>query len=253
MNKPKILYIDIETAPIMSEIWSIWNVQNVGLNQIRRDWFLLSYAAKWDGDSKIFYRDQRGKKNKEDDKVLLQEIWNLLDQADIICGHNVRAFDLKKINSRFALAGMSPPSSYRIVDTLSVSRKHFSFTSYKLEFLSKKLCKKYKKLSHSKFPGHSLWTECLKDNKHAWQTMQHYNVRDVLTVEELYKVLKKWDNSINYAIYNDDRLGLLCSCGSKQFKRNGFAFTNFGKYQRFCCKKCNREQRDRTNLLSLKK
>ena len=42
----KILIIDIETSPIMGKVWSLWK-QNVSLDQIEEDWYIMSYAAKW--------------------------------------------------------------------------------------------------------------------------------------------------------------------------------------------------------------
>ena len=43
---PKILVIDIETSPVLANVWRLFK-ENVGLNQIQKDWHLLSYSAKW--------------------------------------------------------------------------------------------------------------------------------------------------------------------------------------------------------------
>ena len=37
MKKPRILFFDIETAPMLGYMWSLWD-QNLGLNQIKQDW-----------------------------------------------------------------------------------------------------------------------------------------------------------------------------------------------------------------------
>ena len=42
----KILILDIETAPIRAKVWGIWN-QNISIDQIESDWFILTWAAKW--------------------------------------------------------------------------------------------------------------------------------------------------------------------------------------------------------------
>ena len=34
---PKVLVFDIETSPIISYVWGLWN-NDVGLNQIHTDW-----------------------------------------------------------------------------------------------------------------------------------------------------------------------------------------------------------------------
>ena len=82
--------------------------------------------------------------------------------------------------------------------------------------------------------------------------MREYNVMDILSTEELYNKLKAWDNSINFNVYSDS-LDHVCTCGSKNFKKNGFVYTNNSKFQRFTCTKCGAESRSSTNLLSKEK
>jgi hypothetical protein len=250
---PKVLLFDIETAPILGYVWGLWE-NNLSLNQINSDWHLLAWSAKWLGESasKIMYMDQRRARNVEDDSKILKGIWKLLDEADIVITQNGKAFDEKKLNARFILNGMKPPSSYRHIDTKRIASRKFAFTSNKLEYMTDKLCTKYKKSKHSKFSGFELWSECLKGNLKAWKEMEHYNKYDVLSLEELYTRLKPWDSSINFDVYFDATKSV-CACGSRDFKKNGFKYTNIGKYQRFECKKCGSEARDRINLVSKEK
>src|SRR5579885_3368369 len=176
MNKPKILLFDIETAPMLAHVWDLWD-QNVGLNQIKSDWHILAWAAKWYGDPphKIMYMDQRNVKNIADDRKILKGIWKLLNEADIVITQNGKAFDEKKLNARFIIQGFNPPSSFKHIDTRQIAKKRFAFTSNKLEYMTNKLCTKYKKLDHAKFYGFNLWSECLKGNIKAWKEMEKYN------------------------------------------------------------------------------
>jgi hypothetical protein len=260
MSRPKVLIFDIETAPIIAHVWDLFD-QNVSLNQIVKDWHVLSWSAKWFKNEagevfgphdRVMYNDQRDKKDISDDKELLQGIWKLIDEADIVVTQNGKRFDVPRLNARFIHNGMQPPSSYKHIDTCQIAKRHFDFTSNKLEYMTDKLCKKYKKLKHKKFPGHELWTQCLKGNREAWNEMKKYNMYDVLSLEELYNVLKAWDNSINFNIYSDS-LETVCKCGSKDFKRNGHSYTSVGKYRRYKCKKCGSEMRDPQNLLTKEK
>lgn len=245
---PKILVFDIETAPILGSVWGLWN-QNLGLEMIECDWHVLSWAAKWYGDDEVMYEDKRETYEEDADKELLQGIHKLLDEADIVVTQNGKKFDVKKLNSRFIINGMKPPSSYRHVDTLQIAKKHFGFTSNKLEYMTDKLCKQYKKLSHGKYPGFKLWKECLKGNMDAWDEMEEYNVHDVLSLEELYDTLRPWmNNHPNVNLYYDDDK-IRCSCGSTDFEHNGYHYTNLSKFDRFQCKVCGSETRGRTNLL----
>lgn len=251
MSKAKILILDIETSPLLTYVWGLFD-QNVALNQIKKEWHLLSFAAKWLDKPKMFYADQRNVKNIENDKHLVEKLWKLLDEADVIIGQNVKAFDIKKINARFFHYGFPPPSSYKIIDTLTISKKYFALTSHKLEYKSNAYNKKYKKLKHNKFPGFSLWFECLKGNKKAFIEMEKYNKYDVLSTEEHYKILAPWDTSVNFSLYNDDE-SIVCSCGSHSFQANGYKYTATGKFQRYKCKKCSKETRSRINLFSKEK
>jgi len=249
-DQPKILLFDIETAPMLGYVWSLWE-NNVALNQLYSDWYVLSWSAKWLGDpeDKVMYMDQRNEKNIENDKKILKGIWKLLNEADIVIGQNSKTFDHKKLNARFILNGIKPPSSYRHIDTKILAKRHFSFTSNKLEYMTDKLCTKFKKLKHAKFSGFSLWRECLKGNIEAWKEMEEYNKYDVLSLEELYYKLIPWDNSINFNVYSNS-VETICTCGNKKFKENGFAYTNSGKFQKYTCTNCGSELRSKINLLS---
>lgn len=241
---PKVLLFDIETAPIMASVWGIWD-QNVALNQINRDWFILSWSAKWLHEKDVMYTDSRKSKKIEDDRPLLAGIWKLLDEADVVVTQNGKAFDSKKLNARFVMNGFQPPSSYKHIDTLELAKKHFGFTSNKLAYLTDKLCKKHKKSEHKKFPGFELWKECIAGNLQAWKEMETYNKLDVLSLEELYKVLSPWDGGVNFSVFHGTNI---CKCGSFEFDKNGYYYTNSGKFQRYRCKLCGAETRDTKNL-----
>lgn len=249
MTKPKILIYDIETAPIVAYVWGLWD-NNVSLNMVASDWHLMSWSAKWLGDpaSKTMYMDQRNAKDIEDDSAVLKGIWKLLDEADIVITQNGKSFDEKKLNARFILNGMQPPSPSRHIDTLKIAKRKFGFTSNKLEYMTEKLCTKYKKMTKRKFPGFEMWKQCMKGNMEAWKTMEKYNKYDVLSLEELYNKLQPWDNTINFNVYNSDTL---CTCGSSDIRKNGYTMTNSGKHERFRCKKCGKTFNAKKNLLDV--
>lgn len=251
MNKskgPKVLLLDIETSPIIASIWSIWN-QDVPLNMIEKDWSILSYAAKWFGEKTIHYQDVRGQKDVNDDSKILKGIWKLLDEADVIVTQNGKKFDIKKLNARFIINGMKPPSPFKHIDTKQIASKNFAFTSNKLEYMAQKLGLKQQKSKHKKFAGFELWRQCLANNIEAWKEMEHYNKQDVLTLEELYVKLRGWDNGgINFNIYLDEHALCCGTCQSTNLEKKGFLVTKTGKFQRFRCLDCGTNARGRENL-----
>lgn len=247
----RTLVIDIETAPLESYTWGIWD-QNVGLEQIKTEWSILSYAAKWVGEKEVFFNHTggRGAKKVRDDKPLMGELWSLLDCADIVVAQNGQSFDLKKINSRLVIHGLGPYSPVRIVDTLRVAKKHFGFTSNKLAWMSKYLTDS-KKSEHKKFPGFELWKECLADNPKAWAEMRKYNILDVIATEQLYLRQLPWiTNHPNKAAYSYHEGPVCPKCESPRLQARGYTVTQTGRFARFQCQRCGGWGRDKTNLLT---
>lgn len=241
MSAPKILTFDIETAPLNSYHWALWD-QNISLDQIKDEWSILAFCAKWVGKPGLVYADTGGKgiAKVRDDKPLLAKLWKLLDEADIVVAQNGIKFDLKKVNARLILAGYGPYSPVRVVDTLVAARKHFAFTSNKLAWTSQYLTNTPKS-AHKKFPGFELWTECLKDNPAAWREMAKYNKRDVLATEALYFRLRPWiDSHPNIGAYSlvTSAKHVCPKCSSTKTQRRGVSVTQSYQYARFHCQAC---------------
>ncbi len=247
MNKPKVLVLDIETAPIVGYAWQLWDV-NIGLNQIKADWYILSFAAKWLGQPDIIQVDQRSKRPMHNDKTLVKKLVDLLDRADIIVTKNGRMFDIKKLYARAVIHGIKPPSPFKHEDVGVMVKRHFGFTSNSLEYLTDKLNTKYKKLKHKKFPGFELWEQCLARNPQAWEEMAKYNIHDVLSLEELYYIIRPWANGVNANLYNDKVTNVCNACGSSNYRKDGFTFTTSGKYQMYECGDCGAHTRGKVNL-----
>ena len=241
---PKVLVYDIETAPMLSYCWGLWD-QNIGLNQIHTDWHLLSWAAKWLHSDDIFYEDQRNAVDIEDDKQLLQGIWKLLDEADFVITQNGKKFDQKKLNARFVFHGMKPPSSYRHIDVLLIAKAQFGFSSNKLAFMTDKLCTKYKKSTHAKFHGFELWRECLAKNEEAFDEMMDYNCLDILSLQELFEILAPWDTKLPvFEVYKEEVVE------NDEWVKSGFVYSNAGKYDRYRNTVTGQQRRGKVNLLS---
>lgn len=235
MTDAKILMLDIETAPSLGWVWAKWQTNVI---DFKRDWYLLSYAYKWAGDKKVttvglIDYPKTFKKNLEDDSALCKDLWNLIDEADIIVAHNGDAFDLVKINTRFLIHGMQPPSPYRTVDTLKIARKVFAFDSNKLDDLGNYLGIG-RKLPHT---GFHLWKGCMTGDKKSWATMKAYNGHDVELLEKAYYLMREW--ATNHPNVNKGGEPEDCPrCGSEKTQRRGFTYTALRKKQRYQCLSC---------------
>jgi hypothetical protein len=240
MAQQKALILDIETSPLLAYIWELGE-QHVSINQIHTDWHIMAWSAKWlgDPDSKITYHDQRNLK-LGNDKPILKPLWKLLNEADIVITQNGQHFDSRKINARFIQHGMTPPKPYQHIDTYRLIKRVAAFTSNKLEYLTAKLCTNHQKIVHGKFPGLNLWIECMKGNKEAWNEMKRYNVKDVLSTEELYLNIKAWAPESMPKIYTLTENESKChTCGYEGAMRKGRdRVKKTGVYTQDGCPKC---------------
>jgi uncharacterized protein YprB with RNaseH-like and TPR domain len=251
VEHPKVLILDIETAPMQGYFWGLFK-QNIGLEQVLQHTTILSWSAKWlhESPDKVMYRDQRNAKDIRDDKDLMIGIRSLLDEADIVLHQNGESFDIPKLNYRFAMNKLKPYSSIKHIDTLKIAKKVFGFDSNKLAHMTDMFCTKYVKTDHGKFAGFKLWKECLAGNQEAWKEMEKYNKLDVLSLEELYvDHLAPWDQTLNFAAFTEE-LTFRCNCGSDQFSHKGYIRTKKSKFKRFICDHCGKEHRESKNLFT---
>lgn len=234
-NKTKILLLDIENAPNVSYTWGKYEQDVI---DFQKEWYMLSYAYKWLGDKnvKVASLPMFGsyKKDKTNDGMLLMTLWKLLDEADIVIGHNVDRFDIRKINARFLAQGFSPPSPYKTIDTLKVARKYFFLNSNKLAHLSKFLGMDGK----VETGGFQLWLDCMAGDKKAWKLMEKYNKHDIELLENVYMELRKWINNHPNVNIVSEKLDSCPICGSDKIMKRGFNISRTGKTQRYQCKNC---------------
>jgi len=250
MNKePKILLFDIENAPNTAYIWGLWQ-EVISQDMLDQNWYILCWAAKWLGSKEIMSSalvdfPKNYKRDKEDDKLILQKLWNLLDEADIVIAHNGKNFDVRKSNARFIMNNMPPPSPYKVVDTLLEARKHFFFTSNKLNDLGKYLGVGQK----VETGGFKLWKECMDGDLKSWKKMVTYCKNDIVLLEKIYLKLRPYMSTHpNINIYTDNTNPQCPKCGSNKIKKEGFAYTDVSKYQRYSCIDCKGWFRGRQNL-----
>jgi len=247
---PKILIFDIETAPTDAYIWSLWR-DVTSTDFIKSDWYTMSWSAKWLHETDKVTKslpDYAGyNENPKDDKALLEDLWVLLDDCDIVIAHNGKKFDRRKVNARFVINGMKPPSPYKVIDTLLEARKNFMFTSNKLGDLGVYLGVGTKEATG----GFSLWKRCIAKDPEAWQTMVDYNTRDITLLEDVYlKLLPYMTSHPNIGVYQTAEVASCSKCGSTKLSEYGTASTSVSCFKQYKCECCGAFSRGRTNLLT---
>lgn len=135
---PRVLYFDVERS-LMTLYGYELAVKSGYINKemIRSEAYIICWAAGWIGGKVIKSACvTQEEAMQKDDRRILQELWNLMDTADIITGHNMVGFDYKKVNQRFLVHGMGTPVVHKALDTLKMAKKHFPFESNSLEYIS---------------------------------------------------------------------------------------------------------------------
>ncbi|GAG32214.1 unnamed protein product, partial [marine sediment metagenome] len=170
---------------------------------------------------------------------IMEQLWNLFDEADIVIAHNAVKFDCRKANTRFIANGLKLPSPVKVVDTLKMARRDFAFTSNRLGDLGVFLGVG-KKL---KTGGFDLWKGCMSGHKPSWDKMVKYCKGDVRLLEKVYLKLRPFSrNHPNSGVYEGE---MKCICGSTRLQKRGFAVTNAQRYQRYQCQSCGSWCRDK--------
>jgi hypothetical protein len=251
LQRPKILFLDIETFPKIAYVWQFWKA-NISPKQVLNHGYIMSASWIWndDPDETVSYSENR----EEDDSHIVSTLIELLDEADIVVGHNVKYFDTATINARALVLGLKPPSPYKIVDTYQMAKNKFKFESNSLEYLTTILDVKHKKLSHAQYPGFELWRACLAGDELAWEECRVYNIQDTLAVRDVYHTMRPWiSNHPNWGAYTNEERPVCPYCGSHHIHFRGYATTNLGRYKRFTCVDCGGWSRESTNELTKSK
>jgi hypothetical protein len=165
---------------------------------------------------------------------MLDKIWELLDEADIVVHYNGKRFDMPTISREFWHADMLPPSPYQHVDLYQVAKSKFRFLSNKLDFVASD-----GNLGHKvDTGGFDLWLGVIREEPWALKKMRQYNRGDVDLTERLYVKMLPWiTNHPHVGLINGDAYA--CDrCGSHNFQSRGYAHTRLGSYKRVRCNNC---------------
>jgi DNA polymerase elongation subunit (family B) len=245
IRPPIICYLDIETSHMEVKVYGLKGNDYIHHRAIKKVWHLYSYAACLEHEPEtFFYLDQRYATNIENDQPIIEAMHHIISKSDILSGHNIKRFDLKKFNTRAALYGLDPIPEKIIWDTLPLFKKYFDLPSYSLEYICKYFKLKNQKLSHSG----DMWDRCEAGDLSAWEENERYNKMDCLAQREALHFVAKFEPSINLQQFYQKQV---CICGSESFFKDGFKFTRAGRFQVFRCrnKSCGKTFQSKENLI----
>lgn len=244
-KSPRILLVDIETAPLVCYTWGLFK-QRISPDKVIADWSILSWAAKELFSSDIMSAVVTPREAIErKDGSIIRKLWQLYNDYDIIIGHNGKKFDNRRANARFILNGLPSPAPYKTIDTMLECKKNFAMSSYSLDYLAKTFG--FTRKIKTEF---QLWIDCVNGDPQALQEMVRYNAGDIIALEELYVSIRPYIKSHpNYACYVNATEPICPTCGCRDLTYSGYYYTQVGKYRSFRCDSCRSIGRLRVNEL----
>lgn len=234
-KSPKILFFDLETAASRGEYFDRSKEYNIV--RVTQDWFILMFSYKWLDEKTVHTEslwDYGYNPKKPDDWAVVEKLWLLFNQADVVVAHNGDNFDMKKSNTRFVVHGLKPPSPYRQIDTKKIAKKYFGFESNKLDELGRQLGLG-RKLETG---GYALWEGCRDGDPASWKTMAKYNKQDVVLLEQVYLRLRGWHKTHPNLSFFTRNHAECTICHSEDIKRDGLEYYRGAVAQRYQCNDC---------------
>lgn len=227
-TKPRILFLDIETAPNVGYFWGLLD-QNISHDQVENNSYVLCWAAQWYGQHRVLFDSVQRSSRKQ----MLKRIHALLNQADLVIHFYGSHFDIPTLNREFVIHRMRPPSPYKQLDLCLVSRRLFRTESHKLDALLARFGLA-RKLEHR---GFKLWVGCMRGDKGCWREMTLYNKQDCRSMVPFYRLLLPWIEKHPTLAERGDKPACP-NCGSLQVQQRGTQIALSRQRSRYQCQAC---------------
>lgn len=231
-NAPKILLFDVETSPAKAWIWGVGRKVFISHEQIVKgsSFDVICIAYKWLHENKIHTLDWGLR--EQDSSKMIARFSKVIEEADLVVGHNVDRFDIRQVNTQRLLHGQPPIAWPTTEDTLKQLRKHFAFPSYKLDYISKILT------GSGKDPmNFQDWIDIVENkDRDALDKMLKYCKRDVAKLCQVYKQVSHY--LVPKMSVAKIAGGTCPRCGGTHTPKHGIATRVAGRFQRYQCQSC---------------
>lgn len=241
MSELKLLFFDIETAPLETYLWHP-RQDYIPMEMLKEDTFVINWGAKWAHGKDVYSSTVTpAEAKKRNDKRLVKNLAEMIREAEVVVGHNINGFDLPKLNGRLMKWGLEPLGPVRTIDTLTLSRRNFMLAYHKLDYLAQFLG-----LGNKIRTDFQLWRDCVAGDLSALAAMAEYNIQDVLLTEAVFNVMKPYVRNLP-RLYRGDGTRMCPFCGENALIIRGYYDTQGSSFPRFQCKNCLRYSRNKSS------
>lgn len=225
-NKPRILFLDIETKPALVYTFGIRD-QHIAHTQIAQDGGTICVGLKWSSERKVTVVSEW----EHGYQAMLDTVHSAISEADAVCTYNGASFDMPKLMGNFLVAGMPPPPPPTQLDIYRAVRK-MGFICNKLAYVAP-LLGLGEKLKHE---GLQMWIDVMSGCAKAQRKMARYCAQDVRLLEEVYERVRPY-------VFNHPHMGMTTAhqcgaCGSNRTQSRGVRRTKASFITRIHCQAC---------------
>ena len=232
----RIVVLDIERLPMLTKNLAAWDLKSLQYRRLSPDdierWGrTICMAYRWLGETRTHFLAEWQEGGRE---AFLMRVRDVLDEADLVVGHNSTAFDVPHLTGEFILAELTPPSPFKQFDTLLTMRKNGNLEANHLDTLDKRFGFSGKT---DKYRLEVAEAACAGDVK-AQRRIERYNRGDIAATIRVYNRLRPWGN-VNLGLFADDPERPSCpACEGRRLQRRGVAVKQALRYPRFQCTDC---------------
>lgn len=231
LTKPRILFIDIETAPNIVTSWSLWIEGMLSHDNLIQERYIICASWKW-AHEKYVNAISINPNDPTNDLEVIRTLHDVISSADAVVAHNGDKFDMRWIHARVLFYKLPPLPPVIQIDTKKIAKSKFYFNSNRLDYLAQ-----YLGVGKKIRTEYDLWKGCMKGDVNSINKMIKYNKHDVLLLEKVFKILKPYvPSKINYQLFTSR--DSCTHCGSRKIQYRGYVYTKSNKYRRFQCTSC---------------
>lgn len=165
----------------------------------------ICVAWRWQDQKRVHFASEWGQGRDE----MLRRVWDVFHKAEMLVGHNFAGFDEKILKGEWAMLGLTPPSPYKVYDTLKVARRELRLESNKMD----SLCKRFGLNAKTDKYSVAMARAAVNGDRDAQRKIRAYNVGDIAASEALADWLRPWHRS--HPIVGNPSDDRVCTrCGS---------------------------------------
>lgn len=236
-RKAKLITLDIETSARVGLFFG--NTYNASIAKVVQEMYIFGFSWKPIGkkvQSCYIWDFPLYKKEPRNDIEVVKKWIEVVNDADVVIGHNSRSFDDKVMMGRVISHRLPAPMPFATVDTKADLKKVSRNDSNKLNDLATNWGYGQK----NDTGGIDLWWDCMCGDKKAQKKMVKYCEQDVKLTEQVYLHERPY---IKHPALNvlENRPESCPKCGSNKIHSNNasnFKITSTKLYRYYRCGDC---------------